>query len=335
TQAYTSTEDETVATVIEDGTQEDKAENMESKAMPTQAYTSTEDETVATVIEDGTHEDKAENTEIRAMPTQAYTSSEDETVATVIEDGTHEDKAENTESTAMPTQAYTSTEDDTVATVFEDETHEDKAENTESTAIPNQARISTEDETVHYGESLSDVATCSPEFCKKLGRLGEAAFAGPCSPQFCHCDTADRAWLKTCGPGTVFNPIYRVCDWPGNVGCPPHTGMESGRRETHIETEKSKAEDLKTRFVPVPALSSKIAAKKVHYGESSSDVATCSPQFCKKLGRLGEAAFAGPCSPQFCHCDTADRAWLKTCGPGTVFNPIYRVCDWPYNVIGC
>ncbi|CAI4220530.1 unnamed protein product, partial [Auanema sp. JU1783] len=66
--------------------------------MPTQAYTSTKDDTVATVFGDETDEDKAENTESTAMPTQAYTSTEDETVATVIEDGTQEDKAENMES---------------------------------------------------------------------------------------------------------------------------------------------------------------------------------------------------------------------------------------------
>ncbi|KAI3379295.1 hypothetical protein SNEBB_003846 [Seison nebaliae] len=36
---------------------------------------------------------------------------------------------------------------------------------------------------------------------------------------FVSCDTAGRATVMNCGPGTVFNPALHVCDHPENVGC--------------------------------------------------------------------------------------------------------------------
>lgn len=76
-------------------------------------------------------------------------------------------------------------------------------------------------------------------------------------------------------------------------------------------------------------------ADGVYEVRGTRNTINCSPEFCNKLGRLGEAAFSLVCSSEFCHCDTGERAWKKSCGVGTVFNPIHRICDWPRNVPGC
>ena len=37
---------------------------------------------------------------------------------------------------------------------------------------------------------------------------------------------------------------------------------------------------------------------------------------------------------KFLQC-ASGRSFVMDCGPGTVFNPITMVCDWPYNVPDC
>ena len=34
---------------------------------------------------------------------------------------------------------------------------------------------------------------------------------------FYHCDVTGKLVLKNCGPGTMFNPVVNICDWPLNV----------------------------------------------------------------------------------------------------------------------
>lgn len=45
--------------------------------------------------------------------------------------------------------------------------------------------------------------------------------------KFLTCDRG-RTFIKDCNPGTVFNDIYKVCDWPDNVDC--------SRRNSNIVT---------------------------------------------------------------------------------------------------
>ncbi|NEU36016.1 chitin binding domain-containing protein, partial [bacterium LRH843] len=46
--------------------------------------------------------------------------------------------------------------------------------------------------------------------------------------KFLNCDNG-RTFIQQCGPGTLFSPDLRVCDYPQNVDCP---GEEDGEGDT-------------------------------------------------------------------------------------------------------
>ncbi|GLV36686.1 hypothetical protein CBL_02479 [Carabus blaptoides fortunei] len=55
---------------------------------------------------------------------------------------------------------------------------------------------------------------CDHSFCRRVGD-GQASM-GICSPYICHCSNGNPH-PQQCGVGTVFDPLYRVCNWPANV----------------------------------------------------------------------------------------------------------------------
>ncbi|XP_029171270.1 uncharacterized protein LOC114940706 isoform X2 [Nylanderia fulva] len=116
-------------------------------------------------------------------------------------------------------------------------------------------------------------------------------------------------YIMDCGPGTVFNPVNGVCDWPRNVkGCE--------------DTFKSDDDDK-------IALASSILRSgrdKLAYTEVKKKI-TCPTDF------TGLLAHPETCK-KFLQCANG-ATYIMDCGPGTAFHPITLVCDWPHKVPGC
>ncbi|KAL0104423.1 hypothetical protein PUN28_017273 [Cardiocondyla obscurior] len=126
---------------------------------------------------------------------------------------------------------------------------------------------------------------------------------GDCT-KFIQCANG-ATYIMDCGPGTVFNPITSVCDWPYNVkGCEDTFKTdETILTPPNINFAHDKAKYIDARKITCPA---DFTGLLPH------------PETCK----------------QFLQC-TNGITYVMDCGPGTVFNPITLICDWPYNVPGC
>ncbi|KAL2724827.1 hypothetical protein V1477_018688 [Vespula maculifrons] len=129
---------------------------------------------------------------------------------------------------------------------------------------------------------------------------------------------------KDCGPGTVFNPTISVCDWPYNVkGCedalkskedttknpavspdPSFYNYDSHHGRTNIFVDRSK-------------YNMQSSAKKIECPADFTGLLP-HPETCKKFLQ---------CANGF--------TYVMDCGPGTAFNPLISVCDWPYKVPAC
>lgn len=170
-------------------------------------------------------------------------------------------------------------------------------------------------------------------------------FPGNCE-KFLHCTvTPTGNWdfvEKICGPGTIFHPIHKVCDFPVNV--------------IAIKPECGEAPQKKTTIPPIQITKSPLIVKKP---------TTEPPKVTKTYGEQGQAGmlpqkniktstvvpyttgrpycdpnshvdYPGDCS-KFLHCTitmTGDWEFVeKHCGPGTFFHPIHKVCDFPQSVI--
>ncbi|KAK2582941.1 hypothetical protein KPH14_009002 [Odynerus spinipes] len=122
-----------------------------------------------------------------------------------------------------------------------------------------------------------------------------------------------------CGPGTVFNPAISVCDWPYNVrGCEDTFKPEATTQispqvppELNFHNHHSNAYDERLEYTEQPA------RKKVECPPGATGLFP-HPETCKK----------------FLQCANG-MTYVMDCGPGTAFNPLVSVCDWPYNVPAC
>ncbi|XP_072745020.1 uncharacterized protein [Anoplolepis gracilipes] len=135
--------------------------------------------------------------------------------------------------------------------------------------------------------------------------IGLLPHYGDCT-KFLQC-AHGTTYIMNCGIGTVFNPTIGVCDWPRNVkGCE--------------DTFKSDEDEM-----PPTSLNPSFERDKSAYTEVKR--ITCPADF------TGLLAHPETCK-KFLQCANG-VTYVMDCGPGTAFNPIALVCDWPYNVPGC
>ncbi|CAB0039888.1 unnamed protein product [Trichogramma brassicae] len=155
------------------------------------------------------------------------------------------------------------------------------------------------------------------------GLTGLMAHPTECT-KFLQCVNSNT-YVVNCAPGTAFNSLLGVCDYPKNVkGC-----------EGVSEAEISVAGVVDHSAGKQPADSE--YAETVHNVTPSPRVVATTPRAPRKIncppGFSGLLPDPDSCT-KFLQCANGNT-YRMDCGPGTVFNPISSVCDWPYNVPDC
>ncbi|XP_078053179.1 uncharacterized protein LOC144478771 isoform X1 [Augochlora pura] len=171
---------------------------------------------------------------------------------------------------------------------------------------------SRKEELSHLSNLKSTVARYDPRYglqCPEDDSTGQFVYPSDCK-FFVNC-WKGRAFVQPCAPGTLFNPDTLECDFPHKVSCyggeiadfPSTEHLESsGKREP-----LSRVHDfLEHEKLQKPKCPPHMTGLLPH------------PSDCKK----------------FLQCANGGT-FIMDCGPGTAFNPLISVCDWPYNVPGC
>lgn len=125
--------------------------------------------------------------------------------------------------------------------------------------------------------------------------------------------------IQSCGPGTVFNPIISICDFPRNVrGC-ESTVIGEDVPSPGLAPPQHSSQDY--------GIQSNQNAWRPVFSRQEIRPAACPVDF------SGLLAHPNDCK-KFLQCNHG-TTYIMDCGPGTVFNPSISVCDWPHNVPGC
>lgn len=123
---------------------------------------------------------------------------------------------------------------------------------------------------------------------------GLVAYAFDCR-QFLNC-WHGRGSVQSCPPGTMFNSHNLECDHPSKVKCQPFDGFSQ-------QTRRNPANGRSQR---------------------QQQSIQC------EQGASGLFAHPYDCT-KFLNCDHG-RTFIQECGPGTMFNDLFKVCDWPHKV---
>ncbi|KAI4492325.1 hypothetical protein M0802_009835 [Mischocyttarus mexicanus] len=188
-----------------------------------------------------------------------------------------------------------------------------------------------------YGSEISDSIRYSNIYNSHIHEELEQSHKPKCPPhvtgpvvhptncsKFLNCANG-MTYEMDCGPGTVFNPAISVCDWPYNVrGCE--------------DALKSK-EDIE-KIVEVPPNPS-YHNHDFHYGSNNNFAGRLEHKvesLEKKKIKCPEDFTGLLPHPENCRkflqCANG-ITYVMDCGPGTAFNPLISVCDWPYKVPAC
>lgn len=101
----------------------------------------------------------------------------------------------------------------------------------------------------------------------------------------------------------MFNPRTMECDHPSKVKCRPFEGtLTYGRQNQPVANRQQQQYSQRQEFAPIQC-------------ESGASGLFAHPMDCTK----------------FLNCDHG-RTFIQECGPGTAFNDVFKVCDWPHKV---
>lgn len=156
---------------------------------------------------------------------------------------------------------------------------------------------------------LSHGTTCPPN------TSGQFPYAMDCR-QFLNCYNGHGA-IQSCAPGTLFNPRSLECDHPSKVKCKSFDEFSkpTGLQTAHYTSSHSIGSGDYSRTVAQSATGT--------YNNQYNRVQCQS-------GAYGLFAHPNDCT-KFLNCNNGQTV-IQDCGPGTAFNSITKVCDWPHNV---
>lgn len=175
--------------------------------------------------------------------------------------------------------------------------------------------------------------------CRK-GVSGVYAHPSDCS-KYVNCNQG-RTSIQDCGPGTVFSPSLKSCDWPKNVNCALKTPRK--KAETYGRVTLIHEDEFPTEVGDASTSGTSHHTTSTGYGKTTTDTdqsfnvgaydsvnrdAQGNRIQCKE-GAIGLQPHPFDCT-KFLNCDNG-RTFIQDCGPGTAFNAELQVCDWPQNV---
>ncbi|XP_041980533.1 mucin-2-like [Aricia agestis] len=170
--------------------------------------------------------------------------------------------------------------------------------------------------------------------------------------------------LRQCAPGTHFNSILQVCDWPQNANCltsTPSTIAPTTSQSTTLEptTPQPTTPELTTlepttaeQTTPEPTTSEASSAGPTTSEPITPEITTLAPTTPEPP--ITEPTTSATTKPEFLpngcpvnphihwllphetdctlfyYCVWGELV-LRQCAPGTHFNSILQVCDWPQN----
>ncbi|GAB0095519.1 Peptidase S1 domain-containing protein [Sergentomyia squamirostris] len=133
-----------------------------------------------------------------------------------------------------------------------------------------------------------------------------------------------RGYIQSCSPGTLFNPETNVCDHPSKVVCVTfNAAPEEQERLTSKFSPRGQPQQPSGKLQFPPRTQSQNPQSIQSRGFTEEEV-QCAP------GSSGLTEHPYDCS-KFLNCANG-VTYIQDCGPGTVFNPLFNVCDWPHNV---
>lgn len=111
-----------------------------------------------------------------------------------------------------------------------------------------------------------------------------------------------RGTVQSCSPGTMFNPRTKECDNPSKVKCGHYEGLSTNQHQRQFQPVLNQRFSQRQELAPIKC-------------ESGASGLFAHPDDCTK----------------FLNCDNG-RTFIQECGPGTAFNDVFKVCDWPHKV---
>lgn len=161
--------------------------------------------------------------------------------------------------------------------------------------LENEISDSDENSIVTHG------TTCPPN------ASGQFPYAMDCR-QFLNCWNG-RGTIQSCAPGTLFNPRSLECDHPSKVKCKSFD--EFAKPSAAYTSHSTNGQNSNANPLSSVDYNDRIRIECPH----SFSGLTAHPTICTK----------------FLNCDHG-KTVMQDCGPGTAFNAITKICDWPQNV---
>lgn len=188
--------------------------------------------------------------------------------------------------------------------------------NREPTTTPAPIIVNRQNTFDEFDDVHNDVVQYGTE-CPPQG-TGKFPYIMDCR-QFLNC-WKGRGYIQSCAPGTVFNSETSECDFPSKAKCGSVNDPSTAAR---LESPHVYRVPKRQNLNDSPPIASRSGFADPTHTQSQPEV-KCP---WRHSGLVEHPIYCD----KFLNCANG-ATYIQDCGPGTVFNPLHKVCDWPHNV---